>query len=1020
MTPLRLTLNEFGPYTEPQEIDFQALGAHQLFLIHGPTGSGKSTVLDAICFALYGQTSGEEREGDEMRSDFARLDEPTEVTFDFRLGDAMYRVERRPRMEVAKQRGEGTTTKSEQATLYDQTEVDDPAEDGEPIADGKIDVDTKVEALLGLEGEQFRQVVVLPQGKFRQFLSADSSEREDILKVLFDTDRFERLQEQLKAMAGEAKQEVQRIRQRQTTELERHEAENRSELAQKCETLQDELAAAKEKKERLQKKLGDAREALEQAKQDQEVLDTLSDVRETVEELRVDQKTQKKRTSQLEKARQAAEVAPRKESLEERRTEKEEAQEARSEAREALEAAETTLESTKENVEAEQERKEEREALQSKKNSLEELREPVAERAALTEALGEKKASRDEAKAALDAAKSRKETLQATIEDQREMLDAKKEKASQEGLRKKAFEDVKTMKEKAASLKEKRSAVQEAESALESTRKERDEAKETFRDAKETVRALEAKRREAYASVLAQDLTDGAPCPVCGATEHPSPAHHGEEVPGEDEVEGARAKKTAAREALDAAETAVAEAKTTAATRRQAVESLLESHPELQTKTEADLRQEFQEAQSELEDARQAAEEAERIKQTINDHEAELEQVGAAIDEHEEAYRDARSEVDRLSSKVETIQERVPDGIASEEDLDAEIERVSAELHEREEALETAREAYQAAREAHTEAKTRLDNATTNLEAKAEALSTAKDRFRDALREHGFEDMSSFEAARMDSGEREALNEKIETFTEEWTKATDRKARLEEKAQDIDDPDVDAAKGRKDDLEDALSDQREWVFEQKRTLEEIKESLKALKELAGDLEEAEARYGRIGHLAELARGDNTLKMSLQRFVLATRLEDVLEVANEHMAHMSQNRYRLRRDTNVQDYRRGAGLDLLVEDAFTGNDRPVATLSGGEGFQAALALALGLSDVVQRQSGGRHLETIFIDEGFGSLDPEALDRAMESLADLQSSGRLVGLISHVGELKQRVPARLEVQPTQEGSTLRMEV
>lgn len=122
---------------------------------------------------------------------------------------------------------------------------------------------------------------------------------------------------------------------------------------------------------------------------------------------------------------------------------------------------------------------------------------------------------------------------------------------------------------------------------------------------------------------------------------------------------------------------------------------------------------------------------------------------------------------------------------------------------------------------------------------------------------------------------------------------------------------------------------------------------------------------------------------------------------------------------MQDRRRGAGLDLLVEDAYTGNERPVATLSDGEGFQAALALALGLSDIVQRQSGGRHLETIFIDEGFGSLDPEALDRAMESLVDLQSSGRLVGLISHVGELKQRVSARLEVLPTQEGSTLRME-
>jgi exonuclease SbcC len=1019
MTPLRLTLNEFGPYTESQEIDFQALGEHQLFLIHGPTGSGKSTVLDAICFALYGQTSGEEREGDEMRSDFARLDEPTEVTFDFRLGDAIYRVERRPRMELAKKRGEGTTTKSEQATLYDQTDTDDRAEEGTPLADGKVDVDTKVKELLGLEGEQFRQVVVLPQGKFRAFLSADSSERENILKVLFDTDRFERLQEQLKAMAGEAKQEVQQIRQRQTTELERHEAENRSELAEKREALQDELDEAKKEKKSLQKNVEKARETLDQAKKDQKVLDELSKARETVDELRAEQEAQEQRASRLENARRAAEVAPRKDSLDERRTEKEEAQQALSDAKETLGEAEATLESSKEAYEAEQERKEEREALRSKKTALEELREPVATLADVIETLDEKEAKRDEAKEALETARNRQEELATAIEDLSETLEAKKEIASQEGLREKAFEEANTLKEKAQSLKNKRSAVQDAESTLESARETRDTKEKALEEATETLQSLEAKRRDAYASVLAQDLTDGAPCPVCGSTEHPDPAPHAEEVPGEDAIEAARDERSSAREALDEAQAAVADAKTNVATRQQEVESLLESHPELETKTEADLQQEFQEAQSELEEARQASEAAETIEQSIEDHEADLETVGETIEEHEETYREARSEVDRLSSRADTIRERVPDGIDSEDDLDAEIERVSATLDERENALETVREAYQDAREAHAEAKTTLDNASSNLESAAEALSAAKERFRDALREHGFEDASAFEAARMKADDRAALKEKVETFTEEWTKATDRKSRLEEKAQDIEDPDVDAAEEKKNDLEEALSEQREWVFEQKRTLEEIEASLEALGELAGDLEAAEAQYERIGHLAELARGKNNLKMSLQRFVLATRLEDVLEVANEHMAHMSQNRYRLRRDTDVQDYRRGAGLDLLVEDAFTGNERPVATLSGGEGFQAALALALGLSDVVQRQSGGRHLETIFIDEGFGSLDPEALDRAMESLAGLQSSGRLVGLISHVGELKQRVPARLEVHPTQEGSTLRME-
>lgn len=195
MTPERLVLDEFGPYTETQTVDFEALSAQQLFLIHGPTGSGKSSLLDAICFALYGETSGNERGGGEMRSDFASLDEPTEVTLDFRLGEERYRLRRRPKQTLAKKRGDGTTDKSQKATLYDRSEANSRPEDGRPIADGMRDVNGTVKELLGLESEQFRQVVVLPQGKFRQFLSAGSTEREDILKVLFETGRYERLEE---------------------------------------------------------------------------------------------------------------------------------------------------------------------------------------------------------------------------------------------------------------------------------------------------------------------------------------------------------------------------------------------------------------------------------------------------------------------------------------------------------------------------------------------------------------------------------------------------------------------------------------------------------------------------------------------------------------------------------------------------------------------------------------------------------------------------------------------------------
>jgi exonuclease SbcC len=264
------------------------------------------------------------------------------------------------------------------------------------------------------------------------------------------------------------------------------------------------------------------------------------------------------------------------------------------------------------------------------------------------------------------------------------------------------------------------------------------------------------------------------------------------------------------------------------------------------------------------------------------------------------------------------------------------------------------------------------------------------------------------------------MKEQVETFGEEWAAATDRKARAEEEAEDVEEPDVEGVEETVDSLSEELDEVKEAVTKLEMEAEEIRDALQNIEEIEGELQKADERYSQVGFLAKLARGDNESRMSLQRFVLATRLEEVLRVANEHIAHMTQNRYRFLRSEEVGDRRSGSGLDLLVHDAYTGDRRPVATLSGGEGFMAALSLALGLSDVVQSISGGRHLETLFIDEGFGSLDQEALDRAMQALSDLKDTGRLVGVISHVSELKQRISTRLEVNQTQEGSSLSMTV
>ena len=289
MTPLHLTVREFGPYTGTQSVNFEELDEQRLFLIHGPTGSGKTALLDAICFALYGETSGSDRGGHDLRSDFASDDAATEVVLDFELGAHTFRVTRRPRQQLAKQRGDGLTDKSEEATFWKHATAETSGASANPegtvLAEGKRDVDAKIHDLLGFEVDQFRQVVMLPQGKFRRFLSANSKDREDLLKVLFETKPFEDLQKVLKEMKKEAKDEVDAVRHKQRSELDRHDVESIEELERKRDKADRICRLSERRHAHLKDQLDAAREALQSARKDQERLDEQAEAARALAEL---------------------------------------------------------------------------------------------------------------------------------------------------------------------------------------------------------------------------------------------------------------------------------------------------------------------------------------------------------------------------------------------------------------------------------------------------------------------------------------------------------------------------------------------------------------------------------------------------------------------------------------------------------------------------------------------------------------------------------------------------------------
>ena len=339
--------------------------------------------------------------------------------------------------------------------------------------------------------------------------------------------------------------------------------------------------------------------------------------------------------------------------------------------------------------------------------------------------------------------------------------------------------------------------------------------------------------------------------------------------------------------------------------------------------------------------------------------------------------------------------------------MQQDIERVRASYFDALAALEQALDAERQRREARVRAMAMLEAATARHETAARVLDSVEFEWRRRLEGAGFESEQAFFEARLEDGQLQQAEAALEAFDRDLaaaqTLATEARATVAGMAR----PALAAAEAAADAAVQAYRAAADESGRLAGRVDALRGLLKRLRRIAVEYAETEARYAEFGAISNAAAGDNPHRISLQRFVLASRLDDVLAAASRRLGMMSRGRYLLRRNTETADRRSAGGLELEVEDAYTANTRPVSTLSGGESFQAALALALGLSEVVQAYAGGIRLDTIFIDEGFGSLDPEALDLAIDTLLDLQQSGRMVGVISHVPELRERIDVRLEV-------------
>ncbi len=1010
MRPHRLRVTAFGAFGGTVEVSFDDLASSGLFLLHGETGAGKTTLLDAIGFALYGRVPGERGKARRLRSDHAASATPTEVQLEATIGGRRMRITRKPEQERAKLRGTGTTTEQAKVLLEEFTGASWHA-----VSTRAGEADTEIADLMGMSADQFFQVVLLPQGEFAKFLHADAGDRARLLQRLFGTDRFHAVEEWLarrrKATADEVRDAeiaisgfLARVAQAAGVPVPGDDAPDAQALpsaqappsaqtlpdgqwavqlaeaaAAEAATCQDQVAAYRQDLDRV---LDRQREAGRLADRQRRRADALK----TRDNLAAAEGGLAERRGELAAAARAADVAHALAEAERtgRALAQARAAEGQARARAADQAGAAPTIPAAELRTAGQEHV-------AQLGRLEALR-SVSQQAA------DEDQAAESARAAVVALATQIVTAATELtarQRRRPELSRERDQAREAGQRLPAVQ---------AEADRYRRAADDA-SVLVSARADKSRQEEAYIDAKIEMAELLAEaaqlrmvRIDGMRAELAATLVDGAPCPVCGSLDHPELCEiRGERVTREQE-EAAVASAAAASERAEmiGARLGAADVRVT------------------------DLSARLEEARFTVAaDLASLQGEVRRLEGAARALAAEVADLTAAAARH----------VD-LQGTLEALDQAV-----------AAAEKRFTELTEqRESALRQAAEAGQRAAR-HRESllaqlggRPNLDTALAAARQASDALIAAADaadatarateddrRARanavKAAAEAGFADLDAVRRARRDAAWRTATDQAIREHEASARAVADLLA----------DPDLDVPLDPPADLagaQVAVEAARQAHDDAVAAYDRAQHKAEQLADLApqltarlDDLKPLAARAAEARRLADLVAGlgANTFRMTLSSFVLAARLEEVAAAASERLLKMTSGRYSLVHT----DTRRGAGrsgLGLLACDSWTGVDRDTSTLSGGETFLASLALALGLADVVTAEAGGTRIEALFVDEGFGSLDEDTLEEVMTVLDGLREGGRMVGIVSHVAELRQRIPAQVRVRKGQTGSHL----